>query len=155
MPAVLFKIFYPGYFKKMLRSFRWPAPRFLKDISLKNIPKTFLVLNFLIVSIYTVGVLASLFAGAVLPALRATASQLSGIVNGIATILFVLLVDPKSAHITDQIVRGRRNEADMRSIVFYLLLGRILGTLILAQLIFSPAATYIKTVTLWVTSFAR
>lgn len=150
MPKVLFKIFYPSYFKKIIFSFRRPSFKFLKNISLKNIPKAFLILNFFIVAIYTVGVLASLFAGALLPNLRATASQLSGIVNGLATILFVLLVDPRSAHITDQIVQGKRAEREMQSIVFFLMLGRILGTLLLAQLIFGPAAGYIKTAALWV-----
>lgn len=155
MPRVLMKIFYPSYFKKIILNFRLPGVSTLKNISLKNIPKTFLVLNFLIVAIYTVGVLASLFAGAILPDLRATASQLSGIVNGLATILFVLLVDPQSAHMVDQIMKGKRKEKDMESVVFYLTAGRLLGTLILAQLILLPAANYIKIVTLWVAQISK
>ena len=84
-------------------------------------------------AIYTIGVLCSLLAGAYLPELRATAIQLSGIVNGIATILFALIVDPSGARITDQAAQGERPESDVKSVVFFLICGRLLGTLILAQ----------------------
>jgi hypothetical protein len=102
------------------------------------------------VSIYAIGVLCSLMAGALIPTYRVTATQLSGIVNGIATILFTLMVDPIAAHITDQSARGKRKEGDVRTVVFYIVLGRVVGTLILSQLLFLPGAEYIKTVTLWV-----
>jgi len=102
------------------------------------------------VSIYAIGVLSSLYAGALVPEYRVTATQLSGIVNGIATILLVLMVDPTCALITDQAVRGKRSENDVRSMIFYIVLGRILGTLIISQLIFMPSAEYIKAATLLV-----
>ena len=47
--------------------------------------KQFLILNAFVTAIYTIGVLCALLAGAYLPQYRATAIQLSGIVNGIAT----------------------------------------------------------------------
>ena len=89
-------------------------------------------------------------AGALIPAYRVTATQLSGIVNGIATILFTLMVDPIAAHITDQAARGQRKEADVRTVVFYVVMGRVVGTLILSQLLFVPGAFYIKAVTILV-----
>ena len=150
LPKVAVMTFYPKNLASIARSIRLPSKASWKNLSLKNIPKTFLILNVLMVSIYSIGVLSSLYAGALVPAFRTTASQLSGIVNGMATILLVLMVDPTSAHITDQVVKGKRKENDVRVTVFYIVIGRIVGTLIIAQLLFLPASFYIKDVTLFV-----
>ena len=64
--------------------------------------------------------------------------------------LLTLMVDPTCAFITDQAVKGKRPEGDVRAMVFYIIMGRVVGTLILSQLLFLPAAAYIKTVTLMV-----
>ncbi len=132
---------------KLIKCIELPNIKTLQGISIKNIPKTFLVLNGLVTSIYTIGVLASLLAGAYLPDLRATAIQLSGIVNGIATIMFTLLVDPAGARITDQAVHNTRTAADVKSVVFFLMLSRMIGILIVSQLILMPATRYIMTIT--------
>lgn len=150
LPTVLLNAFYPRNILGIIKAFRFPRISSLKGISLSSIPKTFLVMNMVMVSIYAIGVLSSLFAGAMVPSYRITATQLSGIVNGIATILLVLLVDPVCAYITDQAVRGKRKEEDVKSMVFYIVMGRVTGTLILSQLLFLPATTYIKGATLLV-----
>lgn len=150
VPRLLLSLFIPRNLIAFLRCFRFPRLKSIRELSLKGIPKTFLVLNIFVGSIYTIGVLASLMAGALIPQYRVTAVQLSAIVNGIATILFTLMVDPGAAHITDQAAQGKRKESDVRSVVFYLLAGRVVGTLILSQLLFWPAAEYIKTVTFMV-----
>jgi hypothetical protein len=77
-----------------------------------------------------------------IPQFRLTASQLSGIINGIATILLAVVVDPKSAVITDQVLQGKRKKSDVNSMVIYLVGGKILGTL-LGQLLFIPASKII------------
>jgi len=150
LPRVALSAFKPRNFFLIVRNFRLPSINSFKGISLTGIPKTFLVLNVLMVSIYAIGVLSSLFAGALIPEYRVTATQLSGIVNGIATILFTLLIDPTCAWITDQAVRGKRKESDVKTMVFYIVLGRVVGTLFISQLIFLPAADYIKYVTILV-----
>lgn len=150
VPGLIVYGFKPRNLVKLARSFRLPNANSLKGISLKGIPRTFLWLNLIMVSIYAIGVLCSLMAGALVPSFRTTATQLSGIVNGIATILFTLMVDPIAAHITDQAAKGQRKESDVRSVVFYIVMGRVMGTLILSQILFFPGAEYIKNVTLWV-----
>ncbi|MDI6731135.1 MAG: lipid II flippase Amj family protein [Candidatus Margulisbacteria bacterium] len=150
VPRLIAMGFYPRNLVKILSDFRLPSAGSFKGLSLKGIPRTFLWLNLIMVSIYAIGVLCSLMAGALVPTYRVTATQLSGIVNGLATILFTLMVDPIAAHITDQAARGKRPEGDVRTVVFYIVLGRVAGTLILSQLLFFPGAEYIKTVTLWV-----
>ena len=150
VPRLILFAFYPRNLVKVAKSFKLPTLASFKGFSLKGIPTTFLWLNLLMVSIYAIGVLSSLMAGALIPAFRVTATQLSGLVNGIATVLFTLMVDPIAAHITDQSARGQRKEGDVRTVVFYIILGRVIGTLILSQLLFIPATGYIKGVTLFV-----
>ena len=140
----------PSTLISVARTFRLPTLDSFKGLSLKGIPTLFLWLNLFMVSIYAIGVLCSLMAGALIPTYRVTATQLSGIVNGIATILFTLMVDPIAAHITDQATRGQRKESDVRTVVFYIVLGRVVGTLIFSQLLFLPGTQYIKGVTLFV-----
>jgi hypothetical protein len=103
------------------------------------IPKGFLVLNGLVSGIYTTGVLSSVFAGALFPEVRMTATYLSPVVNGVATVLAAAVVDPTAAAITDQALRGERSEDDVKRMTIYLSISRVVGT-VLAQLIFLPAA---------------
>ncbi|WP_345788077.1 lipid II flippase Amj family protein [Desulfotomaculum copahuensis] len=113
----------------------------------RSIPLSFLTANTAVIGIWTTGVLSALYAGALLPDYRSTASLLSGVVNGLATILSAMIVDPTAAMITDQAIRGQRGPGDVRQMVYYLCLTRILGT-ILAQILFLPAAGFIKGVAL-------
>ncbi|GBR72440.1 protein DUF2837 [Candidatus Termititenax spirochaetophilus] len=155
IPKLIFTALMPWNIWKILRSLRLPGWRSFTGLRFRNIPHTFIYLNFLMVAIYAVGVLASLLAGAFMPDQRATAMQLSGIVNGLATIMLAIMVDPTGAHITDQAVRGRRPLNDVRTMIFFLLVGRLFATLILAQVILWPAAQYIMTVTEWIGRLAH
>ncbi len=119
-------------------------------ISFKNaikrkiaIPKTFLFLNIIVTGIYTTGILSAIYAGALFPGFRSTATLLSAVVNGIATILAATVVEPTAAAITDQAIREDLGEEDVKQMVFYLTLTRILGT-VFAQLIFLPSAYLVK-----------
>ncbi|MGI5927120.1 MAG: lipid II flippase family protein [Thermacetogeniaceae bacterium] len=100
-------------------------------------------INILVVGIWTTGVLASLYAGALTPAYRATATELSGIVNLIAVFLDTFLVDPVTAVITDNALQGARPESEILHLTFWLVLSRLLGTLF-AQLLFLPAVQLVK-----------
>jgi len=151
IPGLVVQAFRPKNIKAIMASFRLPGVQSFQGITWNRIPHLFLYLNVLMASIYAIGVLASLYAGAQLPAFRATAANLSGIVNGMATILLAIMVDPSGAHIVDQVVRGKRSEADARSMVFFLIMGRVFGTLIISQLFFLPATHYIMSATQLVT----
>lgn len=136
---------------KIMKSFKCPRVFMFKRISIKSIPKSFLIFNIAVTSIYVIGVLCSLLAGAYFPEFRSTAIQLSGIVNGMATVMFTLFVDPSGARITDQAVNGQCAEDDVRSVVFFMQCGKLLGTLIIAQILLLPLSYYI----LWVTKLIR
>jgi len=79
------------------------------------------------------------------PPVARTAIGLSGVVNGIGTIAFTLFVDPTSAIITDQAIHGKRTVEEVRSMVFYLSLTAIIGSL-LSQAILYPAGVIIEVV---------
>ena len=137
----------PRNFIKIIKSFRRPRLSSLRTISLKSIPKGFLIFNVFVTSIYVIGVLCSLLAGAYFPEYRSTAIQLSGIVNGMATIMFTIFVDPPGARVTDQAVNGVRKEDDVRSVVFFMQMGKLIGIFVFAQLFLWPFSNYIMFVT--------
>ncbi len=123
----------------LFESFRLPRAAHLSRFSIKHVPMNLLVFNTIVTGIYAIGVVAAVYASVLDPAAARTAVLLSGIVNGIATISFTLIVDPTSAYITDQAAKGERPVEDVKSMVFFLSLTAILGTL-LSQFILIPAA---------------
>ncbi len=104
-----------------------------------GLPMKVIGLNVLAQALLTVGVIASLYAGYLYPEYRVTASQLSAIVNGVATLLLFILIDPQLSVMTDDVVAGSVDEASFRRTVVWLSLSRVAGTL-LAQLLLLPAA---------------
>ncbi|AIS51913.1 hypothetical protein TKV_c07300 [Thermoanaerobacter kivui] len=146
VPKLILQVFRWKNFKKLKKKIVVPKLSMLKGVLEADIPKSFLIYNVIITSIYTTGIVSSLYAGAIIPEYRITASQLSGIVNGFATILFTVVVDPVAALITDQALNGKRPQSDVDKMAVLLVFGKIFGTL-LAQLVFVPAAELILFVT--------
>jgi len=99
-------------------------------------------LNVVAVALWTVGVFAALYAGYLNPQLRVTSSTLSAIVNGLATILMFVIIDPQLSVMTDDVVEGRLSEPTFRRAIVWLVGSRFAGTL-LAQLLLIPAASLI------------
>jgi hypothetical protein len=146
LPMVLLKLLNPRNMLSFFASFRLPSMLGLRNFSLKDMPRSFLVLNVFMTAIWAIGVLCSIYASVLIPSLVRTATLLSGLVNGIATILFSIFVDPTAALITDQAAAGIRKEEQVRIMVFYLTMGNILGTII-SQFFFLPGAEWIAFVT--------
>lgn len=107
-----------------------------------------LLANCLAQALITVGVLASLYAGYLNPEFRVTASQLSAVINGLATILLFALIDPQLSVMTDDVIDGRTDEATFRRTIVWISFSRLAGTL-LAQAVFLPSAMLIA----WVANF--
>ena len=107
-----------------------------------------LLANCLAQALLTVGVLASLYAGYLNPEFRVTASQLSAVINGFATILLFALIDPQLSVMTDDVIDGRTSEPLFRRTIVWISLSRLVGTL-LAQALFVPSAQAIA----WVANF--
>ena len=107
-----------------------------------------LLANCLAQALITVGVLASLYAGYLNPEFRVTASQLSAVINGLATILLFALIDPQLSVMTDDVIEGRLSEALFRRTIVWISISRLAGTL-LAQAVFLPAAQLIA----WIANY--
>jgi hypothetical protein len=108
----------------------------------EHIPWGVAVVNTGAMAIWTVGVFAALYAGYLRPELRVTSSQLSAVVNGVATILMFGFVDPYLSVLTDDVAGGRLEEPYFRRSIVWLTGSRVAGTM-LAQLLLVPAAAWI------------
>ena len=107
-----------------------------------------LIANAAAQGLLAVGVLASLYAGYLVPEFRVTASQMTAIVNGFATILLFALIDPQISALTDDVVDGSVSEATFRRAMIWVSLSRLVGTL-LAQALLVPAAVVIAWAAAW------
>jgi hypothetical protein len=144
IPHALLRLFDVRVIGDLLRALR-PAPLRLADFPLERVPRKLLIANMLLFGVYSVGVVAAYYASVMVLDARTTATGLSGLVNGIGTVAFSLFVDPTTAFITDQTVRGERPRRDVQAMIFWLVVTAFVGTL-LAQLILFPAAYYIAAV---------
>ncbi len=144
-PALLVHTLSLRGFSRISQHLRLPLPESVRKASRFRLPRSFLLLNILVTAVYTVGISATMYASALAPDLARTATTLSGVVNGVGTLLLVLLIDPVSALITDQALRGSRPVVEVSHIVVWQVAGRLIGTL-LAQLLFYPAALFVLSI---------
>jgi len=130
--------------KQVKYHIRLPKREMLSRFRLIGIPKRLLLLNGVVTAIYTIGVLSALYASLLYPEFKEIAMQSTGLINGLATIIFTVLVDPQVALLTDRAMKDGGSQDDLLQRMFlYLMVTRFVGTL-LAQLLFYPAAEWIS-----------
>ncbi|MGK4213182.1 lipid II flippase family protein, partial [Bacillus paralicheniformis] len=142
------KAFSKNIFKHAKHYARRPSLEYVKDFRFRYIPKRLFVLNMAITAIYTIGVLAALYAGVLVPERHTTAVMASGLVNGVATMLLALFVDPKVSVLADDVAKGRRSYTYLKWASITMATSRVAGT-IFAQVLFIPASYYIAWMTKW------
>jgi hypothetical protein len=143
IPRLLLRIFFRGGLSQMKDSVSMPASSNVTALrDGQSISRGTIVLNVVAVSLWTVGVFSALYAGYLKPELRVTSSTLSAIVNGVATILMFVIIDPQLSVMTDDVIEGRQSESSFRRTIVWLVGSRLAGTL-LAQLLLVPAASLI------------
>lgn len=142
LPKALVRLLAPRSSISVLRSVRLPSIASLGRFSLHHIPKDLLAFNIVVTGVYAIGVVAAAYASVINPEAARTALLSSGLINGIATISYTLIVDPGSALITDEAAKGERPIEEVKSLVAYLALTTIVGML-LSQLVLVPAAIVI------------
>jgi Alternate to MurJ len=148
IPSLFKRIFSLKYIKRGIKHFNLPKFTYLRSTIMKDIPIKLFFVNMVITAIYTIGVLSALYAALLAPERASTAIMASGLINGIATILLVIFIDPKISVIADDVVNQRGSYQKLKSISLLMVTSRFLGTL-LAQLLFIPGAAYIA----WLTGF--
>jgi Alternate to MurJ len=146
IPRLLLRIFFKGGLAQLKDLASVPAAANITQIRAgKGISPWVIVLNIAAVALWTIAVFASLYAGYLNPALRVTSSSLSAVVNGTATILMFVFIDPQMSVMTDDVMEGKTSEPQFRRAVVWLVGSRLAGTL-LAQILLLPAAMLIVTV---------
>jgi hypothetical protein len=148
-PRILARLFSApgvGQFRASIQSPAW------KNISQahrgSHIPWRVVFLNAVVMAIWTVGVFSALYAAYLRPELRVTSSQLSAVINGAATILMFVFIDPYLSLLTDEVAEGNVSDPYFRRSIVWLTGSRIAGT-VLAQLLLIPASLWIVTVAEW------
>lgn len=143
VPSLVVEALQINNIKRIVSSATRPSKTMLEKIRFREIPKRLLILNAVVTGIYTVGILAANYAAFLVPEqARLAAVASSGMINGTASIILTLFIDPKSAIITDQALRGKRPYGDVKALVVLLISTKLIGTL-LGQALFLPAAEVI------------
>lgn len=143
VPSIVVKALSISNIRRIAKTATVPSKNMLANLRFRRIPKRLLLLNVIITGVYTIGVLSAYYSATLVsPEKQLAASASSGLINGIATILLTLFVDPKSAIITDQALRGSRPYGDVKALVVLLIGTKLLGTL-MGQIMFIPAANMI------------
>lgn len=93
------------------------------------INKKLITLSSIVFCCYALGVFLAFYYALTFYEFRATISQLSGVVNGLATVLLTFIVEPILARQID------KDNPDAINMIFSLLLGRFFGVAILSHLI--------------------
>ncbi|MDU5107459.1 lipid II flippase Amj family protein [Clostridium sp.] len=139
MPKLIIHSFSKTGIKYMRDSIAIPVKESLTSINLKNLPKRILFYNFISVAIITAGAFAPIYAGSIVPKLGAVCLSLSPIINGTATILTSIFIDPYLSIMTDDVIEGKCSEEDFRGCVIGMVFSKIVGTFA-ALVIFIPAS---------------
>jgi hypothetical protein len=143
VPKVIFHGFTKTGFASIKESIVIPSPDNLKKLDFTgDFPWKVFLMNVVAVAIISIGVLSSLYAGYMNPEFRSTASNLSAIINGLATILMFIFIDPFLSVMTDDVVLGKTKESTFRKYIVYMVIARIIGTIV-AQFLFIPSAKLI------------
>lgn len=143
VPRLIMHGFFKGGISYIKDSVSTPAIRNISEIQKGHeVSIQLTILNVVAVSLWTVGVFAALYAGVLDPSVRVTSSTLSSIINGGATIIMAVLIDPHLSAMTDDVIEGRLHESQFRRSIVWLVGSRFAGT-ILAQFLLVPSALLI------------
>jgi hypothetical protein len=118
----------------------------LRDVS--DLPLGIAALYTIAAALLTVGLFSSLYAGYYNPQFRMTASNMSLLVNGAATVIVLLFTDPYLGVITDDAIEGKMSQEVFRKVIALFVAAQIAGT-VLAQLLLIPGARLIA----WIAGF--
>lgn len=115
--------------KKMLNNIANVNKFNVEDVKSVLKYRKLIVLSSLVFCSYALGVFIAFYYALSFYEYRATISQLSGVINGLATVLLTFIVEPILAREID------RDNPDAINMLYALLLGRFLGVAILTHII--------------------
>jgi len=124
---------------------RPPRTSIILWASRHRLPWRWILLTVLVATLYSVAGPAGQIASAMVPQVARTALALPPLFTGVGSVLMVLLVDPLTAHVMDQGLRGERPLSDVTAVTIWQIGGRIVGVL-LAQFLLKPGAELLAAV---------
>ncbi len=116
-----------------------PISTNITKIKFRKLPVKIILFNLIAVSLITVGSLAPIYAGSIAPDVRMTCNSLSSTINGLATVLMSIFIDPHLSIMTDEVIEGKCTEEDFRSCVVAMVGSKCIGTFA-ALLLLIPSA---------------
>lgn len=143
VPKLLLHAVFKGGLSYLKTSASLPKPANVTGLREKSgVSISMTAMNVIATALWTVGVFAALYAGVLDPSVRVTSSTLSSIINGGATIMMAIFIDPHMSGMTDDVIEGKIEESQFRRAVVWLVGSRLAGTLI-AQFLLVPSAVVI------------
>eukprot|EP01133_Synstelium_polycarpum_P024245 gene24245-29090_t len=143
VPKLLLHAVFKGGLSYLKTSASLPKPANVTGLREKSgVSLSMTAMNVIATALWTVGVFAALYAGVLDPSVRVTSSTLSSIINGGATIMMAVFIDPHMSGMTDDVIEGKIEESQFRRAVVWLVGSRLAGTLI-AQFLLVPSAVVI------------
>lgn len=143
VPKLLLHAVFKGGLSYLKTSASLPKPANVTGLREESgVSVSMTAMNVIATALWTVGVFAALYAGVLDPSVRVTSSTLSSIINGGATIMMAVFIDPHMSGMTDDVIEGKIEESQFRRAVVWLVGSRLAGTLI-AQFLLVPSAVVI------------
>lgn len=140
VPKLLLHTVFKGGLSYLKTSSSLPKPANVTGLRQKSgVSVSMTAMNVIATALWTVGVFAALHAGVLDHSVRVTSSTLSSIINGGATIMMAVFIDPHMSGMTDDVIEGKIEESQFRRAVVWLVGSRLAGTLI-AQFLLVPSA---------------
>ena len=140
VPKLLLHAVFKGGLSYLKTSASLPKPANVTGLRQQSgVSISMTAMNVIATALWTVGVFAALYAGVLNPSVRVTSSTLSSIINGGATIMMAVFIDPHMSGMTDDVIEGKIEESQFRRAVVWLVGSRLAGTLI-AQFLLVPSA---------------
>jgi hypothetical protein len=128
IPKLIIHSFSKAGISYIRESIAIPVKNNLSNINYKKLPLKIIIFNIIAVSLITVGSLAPIYAGNIAPDLRATCITLSSIINGVATVLISIFIDPWLSIMTDEVIEGKCSEEEFRACVVAMVGSKSKGT---------------------------
>ena len=107
IPRLIIHSFSKNGIKYMKNNIGMPVKESLTSVNIRKLPKKILIYNFISIAIITAGGFAPIYAGSMAPDLRSTCVSLSSIINGVATILSIIFIDPYLSIMTDDVLDNK------------------------------------------------
>lgn len=142
IPRLIIHSFSKNGIKYMKNNIGMPVKESLTSVNIRKLPKKILIYNFISIAIITAGGFAPIYAGSMAPDLRSTCVSLSSIINGIATILSIIFIDPYLSIMTDDVLDNKCSLDDFRGCIIGMVGSKVIGTFA-ALLLLIPASNLI------------